>query len=115
MKEWPAYLSLRDIDLTIGSQALNLASIPVALLPVPPKYHFTGHGETTATKEQQIHNPLDLRKVFKLIFHHLDTLCNTGYLMLCADRRMCQCYPVIWALTDDHLGSIYLHMIELPH
>jgi hypothetical protein len=55
-KERPVYLSLGDIDLMIRSKPSNLASIRLALLPVPPKYHFKGHGNTTAVKEQQIHN-----------------------------------------------------------
>jgi len=71
--------------LTIRSKPSNLASIFVALLPVPPKYHFKGHGKTTAVKEQQIHNQEVLRKVFELIFRPLDSLFNTGKLMLCAD------------------------------
>jgi hypothetical protein len=54
--EWPVYLSLGNIDSTIRSKPSNDTSILVALLPVPPKYPFKGHGETTAMKEQQIHN-----------------------------------------------------------
>jgi len=67
-KEWPVYLSLGNIDSTIRSKPLNLASILVALLPIPPKYHFKGHGKTTDVKEQQIHNRKVLRMVFELIF-----------------------------------------------
>jgi hypothetical protein len=49
-------LSLGNIDSIIRLKPSNHASILVALLPVPPKYHFEGHGKTTAMKEQQIHN-----------------------------------------------------------
>jgi len=38
--------------LTIRSKLLNLASIVVALLSVPPKYHFKEHGKTTPVKKQ---------------------------------------------------------------
>jgi hypothetical protein len=69
---------------------LSLASILVALLPVPPKYHFKVHGKTTPLKNQQIHNPEALWKVFERIFLPLDSLSNTGKLMLCADGRMRQ-------------------------
>jgi len=96
-KEWPVYLSLGNIDSTIRSKPSNLGSILVALLPIPPKYHFEGRGKTTAVKEQQIHNREILRKVFELIFHPLDTLFNTGKLLLCVDGQMWQSYPAICA------------------
>jgi hypothetical protein len=84
-KEWPENFSLGNIDSTIRSKPSNLASILVALLSVPPKYHFKGHGKTTAMKEQQIHHREVIRKVFELIFHPLDMLFNTAKHMLCAD------------------------------
>jgi len=114
-KEWAVYLSLRNIDLTIISKSSNLVSVLVALLPVPPKYHFKGHVKTTTMKKQQIHNRDVLRKVFELIFRPLDALFNTGKLMLCADGRMRQCYPVICAWTADYFANIHLHSIKQPH
>jgi len=79
----------------IRSKPSNLASILVALLPVPPKNYFKERGKTTALEEQQIHNREILRKVFKLIFRPFDALFNTGKLMLCADGWIGQCYPVM--------------------
>ena len=114
-KEWPVYLSLGNIDLTIRSKPSNLASILVALLPVPRKYHFKGHGKTSDVKEQQIHNREVLTTVFDLIFCPLDTHLNTGKHMLCADGRMWQCYPVICAWTADYFENIHLHSITQPH
>jgi len=114
-KEWPVYLSLGNIDSTIRSKPSNLAGILVALLPVPPKYHFKGHGKTPAVKEHHLHNRDVSRKVFELIFRPLDTLFNTGKLMLCADGRMRQCYPVICPLTADYFENIHLHSIKQPH
>jgi hypothetical protein len=84
-KEWPVYLNLGNIDLTIRSKPPNRTNIFVALVPVPPKYQFKGNGKTTAVKEQQIHNREALRNVFERIFRPLDSLFNTGKLMLCAD------------------------------
>jgi len=49
--ELPVYVSLGNIDSTIRSKPSNLASILVALLPVPPKYHFKGHVDATAGKK----------------------------------------------------------------
>ena len=66
-------------------------------------------------KEQQVHNREVLRKVFELIFRPLDALFNTGKLMLCADGRMRQCYPVICAWTADYFENIHLHSIKQPH
>jgi len=114
-KEWPVYLSLRNIDSRIRSQPSNLASIIVALLPITPKYHFITHGKTTTMKELQIHNREVLRKVIELIFHPLDALFNTGKLMLCADGGMRQCYPVICAWTADYFENIDLHSIKQPY
>jgi hypothetical protein len=114
-KEWPVYLSLRNIDSTIRSTHSNLARILVALLPVPPKYHFKGHGKTTPIKKQQIHNREGLRKIFNLRFRPLNTLFNTGKLMLCADCQMRQCYAVICAWTADYFENIHLHSIKQPH
>jgi hypothetical protein len=114
-KEWPVYLSLGNLDSTIRSKSSNLATIVVALLPVPPKYHLHEHRKTTAMKEQQIDNREVLSKVFELILRPLDALCNTGKLMLCVDGRMRQCYPVICAWTADYCENINLHSIKQPH
>jgi len=101
--------------LTIRFKPSNLASILVALLPIPPKYHFKEHGKTTAMKEQQIHNQEVLRKVFKLIFHPLDVLFDTAEPMLCADIPMRQFYPGICAWTADYFENIHLHSIRQPN
>jgi len=111
----PVYLSLGNIDLTIRLKLSNLASILVALLPVPPKYHSEGHGKITTVKEQQMHKREVLRKVFELIFLPLHGLFKTGKLMLCADGQMQQCYLVIYAWTADYFENIYLHSIKQPH
>jgi hypothetical protein len=108
-KKWPVYLSLGNIDSTIRSKPSNLASILAALLPIPPKYYFKGHGKTTALKEQQIHNREVIRKVYELIFCPLNALFNTGKLMLCAHGRMRQCYPVICAWPADYFENMHLH------
>jgi len=108
----PVYLSRGNLDWFIRSNPSNLASVIVALLPIPPKYQFKGHGKTTAVKEQQIHNWEVLRKVFELIFRTLDALINTGKLMLCVDSRMRQFHPVICASTADYFENIHLHSIN---
>jgi hypothetical protein len=113
-KEWPLYLSLGNIDLTIRSKPSDLARIGVALLPVPPTDHIKGHGKTTALKEQQIHNREVLRKVFELIFRPLDALCNAGQHIHLVDGRMLQCYPVICAWRADYFENIHWHSIEQP-
>jgi len=53
--------------------------------------------------------------VFELNFRRLDTLFNSGKLMLCADDRMRQCYPVICAWMADYFENIHLHSIKQPH
>jgi hypothetical protein len=107
-------LSPRNIDSTIRSKPSNLASILVALLPVPPKYPIKGHGKTTAVKDQQIYNREVLRKVFELIFCPLDVLFNTGKLVLAVDGQMQQSYPVIWAWMADYFENIHLHSNNQP-
>ena len=56
-----------------------------------------------------------LRKVFELIFHSLYSLLNNEKLVLCADGRMGQCYPVICPWTADYSKNIHFHSIEQPH
>jgi len=85
------------MDSTISSKTSSLASIHVALLSVPPKYHCQEPGNITAVKEQQIHNLVVLSKVFELVFRPLDALFNTGTLMLRVDGQIRQCYQVIYA------------------
>jgi hypothetical protein len=63
----------------------------VVLLPVPPKYHFTGHGKTTARKEQQCQKRADLRNAFEHIFYCRDVFFNTGKLKLCVASWKWQC------------------------
>jgi hypothetical protein len=108
-------LSPGNNDSTIRSEPSNLASILVALLPVPPKYHFKELGKTTGVKEQQIQNREVLRKNIEIIFRHLDELFNTGKRMVCADGQMWQCYPVICAWTADYFENIDLHSIKQRH
>jgi len=86
----------------------------VALLPVPPKYHLKGHGDTTAMKGQQINMLQVLRKAFERIFHPLDQLFVTGSHMGCLDGPMRQCYPVICAWTAGYFENIQLHSIKQP-
>jgi hypothetical protein len=105
-------LILANINLKIRLNHSNLGSILVALLPVPPKYHFEGLGKTTAVKEQQIYNGEILMKVFERIFRPLDLLFNTGKLMMYADRQMWQCYPVICAWMADYCKNIHLNSIK---
>jgi hypothetical protein len=47
----PMYVSLRNIDFMIRSKPSNIASILDALLSVPPKYDFQGHGKINCCKE----------------------------------------------------------------
>jgi len=75
----------------IRSKPSNYASIILALLPIPLKYHFKGHGKSTAVKGQHIHGREVLRKVFELIFCPPDALFKTGKHMLCAAGWTWQC------------------------
>jgi len=84
----PINLSFRNYDSTIRSKPSDLASILDALLPVPPKYHFKEHGNTTAMKQQQIHSHVGSRNVIEHIFGPLEVRFTTGKLMLCGDSRM---------------------------
>jgi hypothetical protein len=113
--EWPVYFNLGNISCTIRFKHSNHSNIVVAHLPVPPIDHFTGHGIATGTKEQQIHRQEILKKVINLVFRPLNTLFNTGLLMLCADGQMWQWYPVICAWMADCLENIHLHSVKQPH
>jgi len=81
---------------------LNLANILVAVLSIPPKYYFKGHGKTTAMTEQQIQNQEVFRNAFDLILRPLDALFNSGTVMLCADGEKWERYPVICARIADY-------------
>jgi len=96
-------------------QAFTLASVLVAVLPVPPKYHIKRHGKTTGVKKQKIQNREVSRTVFQHIFRSLNVHFNTGKLMLCADGQMRQWYAIISAWTADHLENIHLHSNQPPH
>jgi len=78
------------------------------------KYHFKGHGKTTAVNERQINNQEVLRNVLELSSCPLDALFNTGQLMLCAGRCMRQCHHVICSWTADNFGNIHLQSINQP-
>ena len=99
----------------IRSKISNLAFILVALLPIPIKYQFNGHGKTTAVKEQYIHNGEVLRNGFELNFCPVDALFHSANQKLCEDGRMRQCYTVIRAWTADYFENIQLHSITQPH
>jgi len=108
-------MGLRNINWTNRSKLSNLPSILVGILPLPSKYHFNGQGITTAMKEQQIHNPEVSRKAFDVMLSYLHALFIMAKLMLLADSRMWQYYPVIFALMADHFKIIHLHSIQQPH
>jgi hypothetical protein len=101
-KEWPVYLSLGNINPIIRSMPPNLATILVAHLPVPPKYHFKGHGKTPAVKEQQIHTREVLRKDFDHIFRSLDALSTLEGLCFV---RMVGCGNVILSSVHGRLTT----------
>jgi hypothetical protein len=113
-KEWLIYLSLGNINSMIRSKPSSLASVVVALLPLPPKHHHRGHGKTAAIKEQQEYNREVLRQVFEIIFRPLDAVFEKGKPMLCADGKMRQCFPIICAWTADYFENIHLHAIQQP-
>jgi hypothetical protein len=50
----------------IRSKSLNLASILVALHPIPPKCNSNERGTTAALKQKQIHSQEVLRKIVEL-------------------------------------------------
>jgi hypothetical protein len=77
-KEWPIHFSLGNINSTIPSKPSSLASVVVALLPVPLKHHHHGRGKTAAIQEQQEYNREVLRWVFGSIFGPLNTVCEKG-------------------------------------
>jgi len=66
-------------------------------------------------KERQIQNRESLRMVFELTFRPLDTLFNTGMLMLCVDNQKRQCPPVIYPWTADYIEIIHFHSINQHH
>jgi len=99
----------------IRSKSSNLARILVALLHVPPKYRFEGHGKTTAVKEEQIHNREVLCMIFDLILRPLHAVFNTSNLLHCADGQMRHCYPVICSWRADYFENIQLQSIKQPH
>jgi len=78
------------------------------------KYHFKGHGKTTAVKERQINNQEVLTNDFELSSCPLDVPFNTGQLMLCAGSWMRQRYHVICSWTADYFRNIHLHSINQP-
>lgn len=115
MNEWAVYLSLGQVDSKIRLNPTNVGSILVALLHVPRKYHLKGHQATTVVKQHQIHNREDLWKVFKHIFCRLDSLINTGELMLHVDGRMRQCHPASSAWMAAYFENTHLNPINQPH
>jgi len=108
-------MGVGNIDSTIRSKPPNLARMPVAVLPIPPKYLFRGHGTTTAMKAQQIYIQEVLRKVFECIFCPLNAVLNAGKLRLCVDGRMRQCYPVICTWMADYFENIHFYLIKPTH
>jgi hypothetical protein len=80
---------------------LYFPTILVALLAVPAKHHFKGHGIITAIDDQQIHTQECLSIVIKLILFSLELRVHTANNMLCVDGPMRQCYPVV-CLSKAH-------------
>lgn len=108
-------MSLQNTHTTIRSKPSNNRCILVAIFPISPKYHHKGHGKTTTTKLQQIHNWQVINVSFEHSFPSLQALFTPEKLMLCADSQIRQCYPVICTWLANCFTNNYMHLIMQPY
>src|SRR5258706_1527498 len=117
-KLWPVYMTLGNIHSSIRNKSSYHAWIPIAMLPIPPKWvsKVLGYNDT-----QQELDALDV--LHQLLWHVLRPLVDyihptelhQGMRIHCADEHICWCFPVLSSWTADHMENVNIHGILTNH
>jgi len=80
-KAWPVYITIRNLPSARLNSPASLAVLPLALLPIPPKFSNFFKGDQRPRKI----NPDTLQDVLQLIFAPLQDMAHAGIPIDCAD------------------------------
>ena len=108
-KAWPIYLTIENLPLTIRSKLSQLATVLLALLPVPPKI---GDVPTMVAKQYAQIKLEALHQAIRNILQPLKDISSEGLQMECADLQQRQCYPILAAWLTDHMEYIDIFCIK---
>ena len=103
-------MSIGNIDSTIRNKTSKNTWIPIALLPIPPKWL---EKLPDYSLEQQ---ELDALQVFHEVVSHIlsplsDATTLKGVAMVCSDEKVRTCIPKLAVWLADHIENCNLHAI----
>ena len=108
-KAWPLYLTIRNLPSTVRNKPSRLATVLLALLPVPPKI-----GDVTPLVAKQyagmkadVHH-----RVLQAILQPLKDVGKDGINIECADFQTHRCFPILAAWLADHMEYVALYHIK---
>src|SRR5205809_6356026 len=102
-KAWPLYLTIGNLPSTVRNKPSRLATVLLALLPVPPKI-----GDVTLLVAKQyagmkadVHH-----QVLQAILQPLKDVGKDGIDIECADFQTHRCLPILAAWLADHMEYV---------
>jgi len=107
-KEWPVYMTIRNLPSTIRNRPGSMAILLIGLLPIPPKLAKS----SKADKHQRLINAETLRGVFEHTFAPLNGPAREGAPCDCADGKIRRCFPIISGWIADHMDNVTLYWIK---
>jgi len=86
-----------------------MASLLLALLPIPPKLSKS----FKADQRQGKISAGTLQDVFELIFAPLQDVAHTAIAINCADGKVSQCFPILSAWIANNMENVALHGLKM--
>jgi len=107
-KEWPAYMTIGNLQSKIRKRPGLMEILFRVLLPIPPKLQKSSR----ANKLLRLINADTLRGVFELIFAPWNGPAREGPSIACADGKIWRCFPIMSGQIADHQENVTLHRIK---
>lgn len=109
---WPLYLTLGNIPWKLRTKPSQLYNVLFALLPIPPKLSCTGKGKAQKERRQRAHSREVLLTIMHKVLKPLTDIANDGKFLLCPDRAVRKCFPIICGWIADHIENVNLHSVK---
>lgn len=101
-------MTIGNITSKVRLKPTKLATVCIALLPVPSKFTNIDKASTDTQRAQNIEI---LQLVMSEILQPLAKAGKNGVIMDCADGKRRHCFPILSAWIADHMEHVTLHNI----
>ena len=99
-KIWPIYMTIGNLPGRVRAEPSKHALLPVAVLPVPPKYGRVKAGDE---KLLQIEKAKILHTALEKVLEPLRAAGREGIDALCPDFKTRRCFPLLATWLADHM------------